>query len=340
MTIVVGDIHGSIKQFAFPILSNGFADKIELNEELNELELVNVHIDKRMIFIGDIYYGDYDVYIGNTLARLVLNFTNVEWLIGNRDMFVFGKIFAEKLGKSVTIKETSFAYNIAPFDRFHMINRDLILSAFATGRIKVTTRLDNYLVSHAAITEDGIREFQNVIDMQSIEQVFNTDAAIETMELPVIEYTSIDDLNSIFSKLENWPLYFAKLQIFWNHHIFTAIQDSIIGHEVFCNEYPSKALPKIQKYGSWLTDEYRTMCVYDREDRMKQFQLTEVHYNGATIKTNIKHVDCNCCIGLPCYFMLENGKWSEYEPDEPNPVKISTIKYKGQEWKVPSETHS
>ena len=338
MEIIIGDIHGSLKQFLYPFYSKGLCSDIDMKE--NRIEFLNLDLkDTKLIFTGDIFYGqDDDCIIANTLAYLCLKYDNIEWLLGNRDLLVFAKI----LKPTIKINELAFSYKKSPFKRFEQINTELLKSALLSKRIKVITRMKNgMLVSHAAITQEGINELKEVLDSQSIVSVMNDEVVIETdmndVYIPITNsFDCLEDLNDIFTKIENVPLFMTKLKIFWNKHIFNAIEECVIGHETFINEYPEEAIEKILKFGSWLTDEYCSMNVQCQDDRAKQFGLKTVNYKTIDIPTNIHHVDCNTTIyDLPCFFSFENGEWYFNGGDEE--LKFKIIRKDGVIWKVIDE---
>ena len=421
MEIIVGDVHGSIEQFLYPFYSNGFYDSVK---KFNN-ELIFEHLDlhnNRIIFTGDIFYkGNDDVIIANTLSKLLLERNDIEWLLGNRDLLVFAKCFIQDL----KLNESSYSFKESPFcaseyasessskqflredskedfkndfrngseSRFEKLNKNNIRRLVTEKRIKVITRLkNNILVSHAAITQEGINELKQVIDLKDISSVFNDDVLIElenesidnykyntesSLESSIrnnnksnsntnsesnskanskndseinslnnfknsfknnsIEFNSLEDLNNIFTDVNNIILYCTKLKIFYNKHIFEAIEESVIGHETFINEYPKEALSKIQKYNEWLTDEYISMNVQCKEDRMTQFLLSNVHYNDIEIFTNIHHTDCNCYkYKNPCCFCLSEVNKNEFKwifLGNDKKFDFEMIEYEGRKYK-------
>lgn len=443
MEILVGDVHGSIKQFLYPFYSNGFCDGMTIKNNEIVLENLNLH-GNRIIFIGDIFYkNENDVIIANTLSKMILDGFNIDWILGNRDLLVFWEIFNggsfnshpnesikgtfndslnetfnetfnDSLNKSLkgdhnktindsikgtlnetlkeqlngeheisfdetikgdhngeqnksingeqneTIKGTlnenqnesfnvdhngrslkgtidthSHSFKDSPFyNRFGKINKERLKRLILERKLKVVTRLkNNLLVSHAAITQDGINEIKQVFETGIVpvnpEVKINKELTIKKN----IQFDSLEDLNEIFMDVDNIDLYCSFLKIFWNKHIFEGIEESVIGHETFINEYPKEAIPKVQKYGTWLTDEYISMNIQSKNDRIKQFLLTEVHYEGNPIKTNLHHIDCNCSsYENPCYFALKNNKWIF----NGNDIELTFNEYtfNGRTWKV------
>ena len=431
MEILVGDVHGSIKQFLYPFYSNGFCDGMTMKNNEIVLENLNLH-GNRIIFIGDIFYkNENDVIIANTLSKMILDGFNIDWILGNRDLLVFWEIFkgsfnSQSLNESIkgsfndqslkeqpnetlneTINETvngepnetfnetlkgnhmgtinvepnetfnetlnvesnetlndqlnksikgsfndsingsfnetlkgtidphSHSFKDSPFyNRFGKINKERLKRLILERKLKVVTRLkNNLLVSHAAITQDGINEIKQVFETGIVpvnpEVKINKELTIKKN----IQFDSLEDLNEIFMDVDNIDLYCSFLKIFWNKHIFEGIEESVIGHETFINEYPKEAIPKVQKYGTWLTDEYISMNIQSKNDRIKQFLLTEVHYEGNPIKTNLHHIDCNCSsYENPCYFALKNNKWIF----NGNDIELTFNEYtfNGRTWKV------
>ena len=394
MEIIVGDVHGSIEQFLYPFYSNGFYDSA--NKVNNEIvfEHLDLH-NNRIIFIGDIFYkGIDDITIANTLSKLVLERNDIEWILGNRDLLIFAKCFIDDL----QFNESYYSFKDSPFSdiksnskdnisktdskdnlsnetkeaRFNKLNKNNIKRLILEHRVKIITRLkNNILVSHAAITQDGINELKYVLDTKDISNVINPEVLINnsskgslkdaskddnlkdiykssTVSKTIsafknnsIEFNNIEDLNYIFTDVNNIILYCLQLKIFWNKHIFEAIEESVIGHETFINEYPEEAINKIQKYGTWLTDEYISMNIQCKNDRMNQFLLTKVHYNGIEINTNIHHTDCNCYkYKNPCCFAVvydnntsnNSYKWMFLGADKE--FKYKMINYEDRQYKV------
>ena len=330
MEIVIGDIHGSIHQFVFPFTSHGFATGFNIKNNEIEFEELDLH-GYRLIFLGDIFYkGEYDCIIANTLSRLILDNYEIEWLLGNRDLIVFAKLFKENL----EIDDTSHSYKDSPFiDRYNSLNKERLKRLIIEKKLKVITRLkNNILVSHAAITQKGFNELKNILETKIINNINPDIRNINQLTLTKDnQLDSIEDLNNIFNDIDNINLYCSHLEIFWNKHIFESIEESIIGHETFINEYPKNAIVKIQKYGIWLTDEYISMNVQCKQDRIKQFLLKEVHYGDIIIKTNIHHIDCNC-FDNPCCFILNNNKWSYSGQDDK--LSFSDYEFNGRTYKV------
>ena len=318
----IGDIHGSLKQFLAPFI--GRCDP-ELGQ--TEVELSNLYIDdiEKIFFMGDIFYGPDDCIIANTLSKLILEHENIEWILGNRDLLVFGKV----LNPEIEINQASYSYKKSPFfdKRFEtVLDHGLLRAVLKSGRVKIVSKFDKYLISHAAITEDGLEELRNV---RSLIDIWNPEVILPR-NLPsfTFQFESIEELNQL---IDVPFFFFTKLKIIWNKRVFNAIQESIIGHEVFINEYPKEAFEKIQKFGSWLTDEFISMHVQCQEDRLKQFLLSEVHYQDSEIKTNIHHTDCNGQEN-PCFFELKNGEWIFNSGDET--FKFEMVNFKGRDYKV------
>ena len=338
MEILIGDVHGSLKQFLYPFYSNGFYDNVIIKNNEIIFEHLNLHGNK-LIFVGDIFYkGEHDCIIANTLSKLILDNYEIEWLLGNRDLIVFAKLFKENLEiDDIEIDDTSHSYKDSPFlNRYDSLNKERLKRLIIEKRIKVITRLkNNLLVSHAAITQNGFNELKNILETRIINNINPDIKNIKQLTLTKNnQLDSIEDLNIIFNDVDNINLYCSRLEIFWNKHIFEAIEECIIGHETFINEYPKEAIVKIQKYGIWLTDEYISMNVQCKQDRIKQFLLKEVHYGDIIIKTNIHHIDCNC-FDNPCCFILNDNKWSYSGPDDK--LSFSNYEFNERVYKVLSE---
>lgn len=313
MYIFVGDVHGSLEQFMFP-LENRYRKESDVKNcinEMNEITLNELSLDgiERLTYMGDIFGGVFDCIIANTLARLVIEHENVEWILGNRDLVIFGKIYRPDIknnSKHRRFKESCF--NDGRFD--NQLNKSLLREALQCGRIKVVSTFKNMLVSHAAITREGLNELRRVLELRDVRNVWS-----DTTEIPfdckidAYDFNTLDDLNYIFRQPS--LLFFADLKIFKNKHVFMAIKESIIGHETFINEFQEAAIGRVRNsYGNWLTMEYTSMNAQCQLDRSQQFMLNTVHLpDGTPISTNIHHTDCNGQYN-PCYFKYENDSWS------------------------------
>ena len=330
MEIVVGDVHGCLKQFLYPFFAKGLCEDAHISHNEIVFEKLDLH-DARIIFCGDIFYRrPEDCIIANTLARLVLEHENIEWLLGNHDVTVFAKI----IDPTIEMNKNAHGYSESPFERFAEINRERLLNALTSKRIKVVTRLkNNMLVSHAAINQEAVNELKHILDIQDVLEVFNPEfKTLKNNWIPVNPFDHLEDLNDIFTNTANLPLFQSKLKIFWNKRIFNAVEECVIGHEVFANEYPKEAYPKIQKFGSWLTDEYMSMNVQCQEDRAKQFLLKSVNYLDAEITVNVHHTDCNATkYENPCFFVLEDDVW--YFNGGLEIMNYEIVEINGHKWK-------
>ena len=369
MEILVGDVHGSLKQFLYPFYANGFYDSFTIKNN----EIIFEHLDlhgSRIIFIGDIFYkGNADCIIANTLSRMILNNEGngkIEWILGNRDLLPFAKVFDD----SIELNPSAHSWRDSPFNSsrrpfnlshetfkgsslknsqkkskksfknlsrsiqtdfeggfpgdsrcdFEKLNRSRMKRLITEKKIKVVTRLkNNMLVSHAPLNQESLDELKEILDngfFTNINPDLDLKKLPDRMKIKTgNQFDSIDDLNQIFTDSENINLFCSFLKMFWNKHVFEAVEESVVGHEVFINEYPKEAIEKVQKYGNWLTDEYISMNILSNSDRMKQFSLTEVHFQGSSIKTNLHHIDCNGSKN-PCYFALVSKSSERLERSE------------------------
>ena len=191
--IFIGDIHGDINQFLAPLIKEKICKNFNYDMEHNKFIYdKDINFDKiNVIFMGDIFhYSIYDDIIANTIIDLI-KYDTFTWILGNHDaliisygllkdkrdfikifdikkfqyifrsylpgvQYLFNSLILTKEGRSTNEFNNMFN-NLNLLYHTNDISSKMI-QAMKKRKIVYSLVINKFFISHASITENGIRE--------------------------------------------------------------------------------------------------------------------------------------------------------------------------------------